>query len=367
VELRQLEYFVAVAEEGHFNIAAARCHIARSGLSSSIRALERELGSSLFVRTTRQVQLTATGRALLIEARRTLAAAAEARDAVSSAGRHLHGRLSLGLTQANRAVDAPALLARYQATYPSVAISLLRGTATDIFDGVAAGTLDVGLSYLPPHAPGALCVKPLASGSMVFACSHAHPLAGQEHVALADLQDETFITVPPPWASQFAVDDALRASGVTRVARVEVAGLDTFLDLVRVGLGIAILPGPDAGGASSEMVRRHECSPDLDVNQSPPVCYVPLAGGVPIWTYGIVQPVPELRTAVARAFVDLLESAGRNGAGSGSAEARTAPLERTGAPRGAFGSGLTDVRCREQSGRNAAPPKRARRAGVERV
>src|SRR5260370_9257781 len=80
MELRQLERFLAVAEQGHFTRAASRCRISQSALSASIRSLERELDSRLFVRTTRKVELTEAGRVLLEEARRTLGAAASARE-----------------------------------------------------------------------------------------------------------------------------------------------------------------------------------------------------------------------------------------------------------------------------------------------
>src|ERR1700758_5007693 len=110
MELRHLEHFVAVAEEGHFNRAAARCHIVRSGLSASIRALERELGTRLFVRTTREVRLTSAGLALLAEARRVLASVEAARNAVNSVSGLLRGRLRLAVSHANRAANVPALI-----------------------------------------------------------------------------------------------------------------------------------------------------------------------------------------------------------------------------------------------------------------
>src|SRR5262249_58651076 len=89
MELRQLEHFLAVAQEGHFTRAASRCRMSQSALSASIRSLERELDSRLFVRTTRKVELTEAGRVLLAEARRTLAAAASARESVLAVPRPL--------------------------------------------------------------------------------------------------------------------------------------------------------------------------------------------------------------------------------------------------------------------------------------
>src|SRR5690349_8323190 len=124
MELRQLEHFVAVAEEGHFTRAARRVHIVQSGLSASVRALERELGAQLLTRTTRRVALTEAGRALLEEARRTLAAAAAAREAVAAVQGVLRGRIAVGTLQASVAVDLPAALGRFHAAHPGVEIGL---------------------------------------------------------------------------------------------------------------------------------------------------------------------------------------------------------------------------------------------------
>ena len=107
MELRQLEHFVAVAQERHFTHAAEVLHISQSGLSASIRVLEAELGAVLFVRSTRRVELTAAGRALLVESHRTLASAAAARAAVDAVSGVMSGSLTVGAEQCLGAVDLP--------------------------------------------------------------------------------------------------------------------------------------------------------------------------------------------------------------------------------------------------------------------
>src|ERR1700730_13355172 len=96
LELRHLEQFVAVAEEGTFTPVARRLHLAQSGLSAAVRRLEKELGAPLFVRTPQRVELTEAGRVLLVEARRTLAAAHAAQDAVAAVQGLLRGTLHVG-------------------------------------------------------------------------------------------------------------------------------------------------------------------------------------------------------------------------------------------------------------------------------
>jgi DNA-binding transcriptional LysR family regulator len=308
VELRQLEHFVAVAEEGHFNRAATRCHIVRSGLSASIRSLEKELGARLFVRTTHEVRLTDAGAALLSEARRTLAAAEAAREAVSGVGSLLRGALTLATGPAVGAVDVPAVLAHFHAAYPAVRMTVVRTVWAEVEDKVRSGAVDVALSFLPARPPEGVCVDPLASGAMVLACSYDHRLALRESVRIEELHDETFITVPHNWGKRTAVEEAFESAGVDRHLRMEVSDRGLYLDLVRVGLGVAVVPGPDAGGRAAEMARRSDVTGDGKdgTGNWPPVCYVPIEDA-PRWTYAMVALQPELRSAAARAFISIVD------------------------------------------------------------
>jgi DNA-binding transcriptional LysR family regulator len=309
VELRQLEHFVAVAEEGHFNRAAARCHIVRSGLSASIRSLEKELGARLFVRTTHEVRLTDAGSALLGEARRALAAAEAAREAVSGVATLLRGSLTLATGQPVSAVDVPKALATFHTAYPAVRITVIRTVWGEMEERVRTGAVDVALGFLPAELPETMCVQPLASGAMVLACAYDHPLADRPSVRIEELREETFITVPQSWGKKTAVHEAFDAAGVDRRSRLEVSDRGLYLDLVREGLGVAVVPGPDAGGRATELVRRADMPDDLpDVpGRWPPVCYVPIEDA-PLWRYAMVAPAPELRTAAGRAFMSTVEA-----------------------------------------------------------
>src|ERR1700741_4560857 len=120
MELRALEYFVAVAEERHFTRAAARVHVSQSGLSATVRSLESELHEPLFERTTRRVQLTSAGEALLPEARRALAAARSGVDAVRAVRGLQRGTIWLGVMQQMTVIDLPRTLARFSRRYPGV-------------------------------------------------------------------------------------------------------------------------------------------------------------------------------------------------------------------------------------------------------
>src|SRR5438105_4768667 len=124
MELRQLDAFVAVAEERNFTRAAARLHVAQSGLSATVRSLERELHAQLFLRTTRQVELTPAGQALLSEARHTLASARHAVEAVAALEGLQNGTLTLGVMQAGTLVDLPGMLRRYRKAFPGIHLSL---------------------------------------------------------------------------------------------------------------------------------------------------------------------------------------------------------------------------------------------------
>lgn len=242
VELRQLEYFVAVAEECHFTRAARRLHVAQSGLSASIRALERELGASLFLRSTRQVELTAAGRAFLAEARRALSATTAARDAVSAVQGLLRGSLAIGSLQCLQVVHLPTVLARLLTAHPGLDIQLRHGGSGELVEQVRGGHLDVAF-VARPNPPGEdLAVTALATEPLVLACAPDHPLAGGTRVGLGELAGERFVDFHRGWGTRDLADDVLAAAGIHRRVALEVTDVHSLLDLIACGLGIALVP-----------------------------------------------------------------------------------------------------------------------------
>lgn len=242
MELRHLEYFVAVAEERHFTRAAARMRVAQSGLSASIRSLEKELGASLFVRNTRSVELTDEGYALLTEARHTLAGAAAAKDAVAAVQGLLRGTLAVGTMQCLGVVDLPAILARFHASHPGVEIRLRQGGSTDLIDRVRAGDLDLAFVSAPHDGASGVTLTPVAAEPMTLACGPTHPLRDRDNVDLRELCDETFVDFDRGWVTRDVVDQAMAAAGVQRRVAFEVNDVHWLLDLVGYGLGVAVVP-----------------------------------------------------------------------------------------------------------------------------
>jgi DNA-binding transcriptional LysR family regulator len=242
VELRQLEYFVAVAEDRHFTRAAARMHVAQSGLSASISSLERELGAALFVRNTRSVELTDEGHALLTEARHTLAGVAAAKDAVAAVKGLLRGTLAVGTMQCLGAVNLPGILARFHAAHPGVQIELRQGGSTDLIERVRTGDLDLAFVCAPPDGVPGVALSPVAEEPLLLACSPTHPLRDREAVDLHELRDETFIDFHSGWVSRDVVDRAMAGASVERRVAFEVNDVHWLLELVGHGLGVAVVP-----------------------------------------------------------------------------------------------------------------------------
>ncbi|MEU5657014.1 LysR family transcriptional regulator [Streptomyces sp. NPDC047737] len=243
MELRQLEHFVAVAEEQHFTRAAERLAVSQSGLSASVRALEHELRTPLFSRTTRTVRLTEAGQALLVEAERTLAGARAARDAVDAVRGLLRGTLTLGVEQCVAGVSPARLLAAFHRDHPQMEIRLRQEGTSSLLEGVAGGRLDLAFAATvsPPEWRGGLV--PLAREPMVVLCAPGHRLASKgAPVAWSGLQGESFIDFHPDWGPRRAVDEAFAAAGARRTVALEVSDVHSLLELVHEGLGIAVVP-----------------------------------------------------------------------------------------------------------------------------
>ena len=244
MELRQLETFVAVAEEGSFTRAARRLNIVQSAVSAAVRTLERELDSRLFERTTHRVALTDAGAALLPEARRTLAAAAAAREAVDEVRGGLRGTVTLGTmqAQATRALTLVELIAAFRVQHPDVEVRLRQAGSLEMAAAVRDGRLDLALVGIGGRAPAGVTLVRLAREPMQLVCSTAHALAHRNSVELDALVDEPFAELPQGWGTRVATDAAFAAAGLRRNVAYEINDTASIFDFVQHGLAVAIMP-----------------------------------------------------------------------------------------------------------------------------
>ena len=243
VELRHLEHFLAVAEERSFTRAAGRVYLVQSALSVSVRSLERELGTRLFARTTHNVELTDAGRALVVEARRTLAAAEAARDAVAAVRGGVRGTVRIGIMHSLALIDLAGLLTRYHREHPDVTLvpSPAEGGSTELARDVYNGKLDVAFASLAQGHPKGLNLRTLAAEEMLLACPPNHPLARRRRIALTELDGETFVENPPGWGTRSSVDRLFADAGLDREVAVEVGDIPTVSALVLAGFGFAFV------------------------------------------------------------------------------------------------------------------------------
>jgi DNA-binding transcriptional LysR family regulator len=243
MELRHLEHFLAVAETGSFTRAAERVHVVQSALSVSVRSLEADLGAQLFHRSTRRVELTEAGTVLVAEARRTLEAARAAREAVAAANDGMRGTIRVGIMHALPGIDLAVPIASFHAQRPLVRIEPTTSPAGSrgLVQAVADRRLDLALAAMPGPHPAEVEAVALHHEPIMLACPPDHPLAAQRVVRLTDLVDQPFLDVPQGWGSRMSVDRLFAAHGLTRTIVVEVADVATVCELVRAGLGLALL------------------------------------------------------------------------------------------------------------------------------
>lgn len=241
MELRHLQYFVAVAEERHFTRAAARLHVAQPALSQQIRVLERELGAPLFERTSRSVRLTPAGAALLPYARRVLATVEDARREVAEQSSEPVGSVRLGVTPTVAAHLLPRRLAAFRRRYPRVEVYLTEGGAVTLEQELAAGTLDLAVIRLPPRHHH-LEVAVLLEEELLLGVSLAHPLAGRGAVALAEVADEPFVLYREGYGLRDAVLSACQIAGFQPRIALDGGETETVLRLCAAGLGVTLVP-----------------------------------------------------------------------------------------------------------------------------
>ncbi|WP_458108618.1 LysR family transcriptional regulator [Arthrobacter sp. R3-55] len=244
MELRQIEAFLAVAEELHFGRAAERLRMAQSPLSQTIKKLEKGLGEPLFERNTRSVTLTTAGHSLLPHARRILEEVDLARRAVSAGTGTIYGKLAIGFSGALNHATLPPLTRALRQHYPQLEVTLHGGLLTqEALQQLGNGALDLAFIGLPIDALS-LATRRIATERLGVTLPADHPLAGQASVGMAELAGDQFITMPAAQGSTLreVTFAACAAAGFRPRIGQEVSDPYTALSLVAGGVGISLMP-----------------------------------------------------------------------------------------------------------------------------
>lgn len=294
MNLKQLEFAVALAEEGNFTRAAERCHVVQSALSHQIAYLEQELGTPLFERLPRQVRATAAGEALLVHARQVLVTLRHLRADVAAVSGEVRGLLAIGQISSLTDIDVVAMLAAFQQAHPQVEFQLRVDKSEDLIAQVQSRDLDVALVGLSPSAGlDGVCHQMLQEEDLVAVLAPSHRLAQRKRLPLTELQDEALVDFPRGTGARRQTDDAFAAAGLPHTVRFEVNLMELIERFVRHGLAVGIVPALIADGFQG-------------------VVQIPLQ---PTPTRRVHLVWQRLPTPAARAFVEAVLS--RAGAGSG--------------------------------------------------
>ncbi len=247
MELRQLRYLVALADERHFTRAAAHVRVAQPALSQQIRKLEDELGVGLVDRTTRRVQLTEAGELLTAHARRVLAELDDARAELEQLTGLVSGRVTIGLTTTPGPLDLVRLLADFHARFPHVELTVREDLSTTLADGLREDALDLAfLSLVEEHDRHGLELEELAEEPLVVVLPDAHRLARRAQLRIADLRDEDLVGFSEGATIRRAVQRVAAEAGFEPRIAFETREVARLRAIVAAGLGVGVLPRSDA-------------------------------------------------------------------------------------------------------------------------
>lgn len=284
MELRHLRYFVAVAETGHVTRAAARVGIQQPPLSAQIKALEAELGTALFTRHARGVELTVAGHALLEPARSILASVERAREHVVRAADGVEGGLCVGFTTSVAAHRFSSDVIRaYRRAYPRVVLDLRESNAAELTELTARGEVHAALLRVPVARPPEFIFDRLLDEEMLLVLPRDHPLLkakrhrAEPRISLRQLATQPFILVRRPGAPGMYAD-LLRAcdeAGFTPRIASEVDHMLTNINLVAAGIGVSVVPASMRGFRMDRVVY---CRLDDAGGLSAPITLAHLAG-----------------------------------------------------------------------------------------
>lgn len=254
MDLRQLRYLVALADERHFTRAAAREHVAQPALSQQIRKLEEEVGVALVERTTRKVSITEAGELLVARARRILSECNAAHAELEALRGMLTGHVSLGAMHTMGPVDVSLALAIFHQRHPGVELTVLEQSSEELAEMLRDDVLDLAyLSVTERIESHGLGLHQLVSEEIVVILPRPHPLGKRSGVRMSELAGEQFISYREGSRLRELLNRAAREAGFDPQVMLESNESRRIRRLVARGMGVAILPRSDTEGAGADV------------------------------------------------------------------------------------------------------------------
>ena len=246
MNLRDLEYLVALAETRHFGRAAERCHVSQPTLSAQLRKLEGFLGVPLVERQPRRIGLTAAGEAVVERARRMLRDADDIRSLARASQDPLGGQLKVGLIPTLGPYLLPRVSPKIAKALPKLSLLLHEYQTAPLVERTLAGELDLAILALPAETEG-LATRPLFDEPFLVAMPERHRLAARKRVKAADLEGEKLLLLEEGHCLR---DQALEVCAHVGTEEQAFRGtsLETLRQMVAAGLGLTLLPGLSADG-----------------------------------------------------------------------------------------------------------------------
>ena len=241
MELRQLEYFAAVAEEANFTRAASKVHISQSGVSAQVKALENEVGAALFDRTGRTARLTEAGRVALPYAKAALSAVADLRQVIDEVKGIVRGRLTIGMVTGCEVKPLFAALAGFHREHPAIELELAEDNSDMLVGGVRVGLIDIALVGLAGEPPEHLASHVIASEGLVALAPPGSTLAESRQVSLTELTAYPLVTPPEGTGIRAVLDEAFVGKGLIPEIALVASAPGAVADLAARGFGIAVL------------------------------------------------------------------------------------------------------------------------------
>lgn len=260
MELRHLRYFLAVAEEAHFRRAAEALYVSQPTLSLQVQDLERELGTALFDRIGRRVRLTQAGQVFRDYARRVLAVLDEGQAALNEIDGMLRGSLIVGVVQTVNVYLIPPVIARFSTDYPNIRLRIEELAAVEIEDGILDGSLDLGISFLPP-AHKEIESERLFEEEFVLVVPPAHRFASRDRIRLAELAGEPLCLLGKQFCTRRMIEEGFSRAGVQPSVVVEMNSVEGIMAVVESGGPATILPALAVSKQSVKAVRLDKPTP----------------------------------------------------------------------------------------------------------